>query len=609
MDLHSKLGDLTTPFSDDETKRTEDVEKIDDLSREYDDKPSKARRGSLSRQTSISTASIVPDDSTPITYHYLTFATLLPDPTPSTTSRLPPPPPPDLKKYGNPFDWSSSRKTYTIIMSCIATAVAAYTAGSYSPAAAKMSAEWNVSNVVVLIGITTFCLGFAAAPMILAPFSEINGRYPVFIVSGLVYLIGQLCCALTPTYAGMIISRFITGCGSSVFSTMVGGVVSDLYHAKDRNTPMALFSGAALFGTGIGPLVSGFVVEHLNWRWVFWIQVITCGMLNIIFALFFRETRGSILLSRKAKRLNQWYEEREDAGYYGFEMPIQEEVRSNSKSSLPNDEPQLPAPRIQSQRIRWKVKSDEERVSITTMISISVYRPMHLLLTEPVVFFFSLWVAFAWAVLYLTFGSIPLVFSRSHNFDIQESGAVFAAMSIGAIISTVISIYQDHILAAYLAPIQSSSSSSKSVSRWIRNLDLSSPEGRLYFTCIESALLPIGLFWFGWTSFSSIPWIVPAISIACATMGIYSIYLATFNYLADTYHRYASSALAAQSACRNTLGGVFPLVTVQLFSNLGFAAASSLLGGIAVLLTAVPWVLVFYGPAIRRRSKFASEIM
>lgn len=32
-------------------------------------------------------------------------------------------------------------------------------------------------------------------------------------------------------------------------------------------------------------------------------------------------------------------------------------------------------------------------------------------------------------------------------------------------------------------------------------------------------------------------------------MGIFSVYLAVFNYLADTYHRYASSAIAAQSCC------------------------------------------------------------
>lgn len=207
---------------------------------------------------------------------------------------------------------------------------------------------------------------------------------------------------------------------------------------------------------------------------------------------------------------------------------------------------------------------------------------------------------------YLTFGAIPTVFRSSHGFNVQESGAVFAAMCVGALLSTVLSIYQDRLLARYLA---SSAKHIENPGRMRKAINLSSPEGRLYFACIESALLPIGLFWFGWTQFPSIPWIVPTLAITCATMGIFSIYLATFNYLADTYHRYASSALAAQSFCRNILGGVFPLVTVQLFTGLTFQGAASLLGGFAALLTTVPWVLVLYGPKIRARSKFASEIM
>ena len=46
-----------------------------------------------------------------------------------------------------------------------------------------------------------------------------------------------------------------------------------------------------------------------------------------------------------------------------------------------------------------------------------------------------------------------------------------------------------------------------------------------------------------------------------------------------------------------------------MYEKLGFGGAGSLMGGIAVLLTFVPWVLVFYGPKIRARSKFASQIM
>ncbi|OWP04065.1 MFS multidrug transporter [Marssonina coronariae] len=339
------------------------------------EEPSEEDFPSAPDSTGQTTARNAVDGESPIAYHYLTFDTTLPSPSTSLATDalgVLAPPPPDLARYTSPFDWPESRKNFTMSLSCIATAITAYTAGSYAPASSYMAAEWNVSRVAVTVGITTFCAGFAMAPMALAPFSEINGRYPVFVGAGILYLICQVCCAVTRSYPGMLVARFWVGAGSSVFSTMVGGVVSDMYHAEQRNTPMALFSGAALFGTGLGPLVSGFVAQNTSWRWVFWVQVITCGCLITAVTLFFRETRGSIILSRKAQCLNRWYEEREAAGYVGFSMSIASET-------------------VESQRIRWKVKSDDERESITKMIGISVYRPFHLLVTEPVVFFFSLW--------------------------------------------------------------------------------------------------------------------------------------------------------------------------------------------------------------------------
>jgi hypothetical protein len=64
-------------------------------------------------------------------------------------------------------------------------------------------------------------------------------------------------------------------------------------------------------------------------------------------------------------------------------------------------------------------------------------------------------------------------------------------MIVGATLSTVLSAYQDRVLARYLA---SSAKSIENSGRIRRAIDMSSPEGRLYFACIESALLPIGLF-------------------------------------------------------------------------------------------------------------------
>ncbi|QMW41533.1 hypothetical protein G4B11_004857 [Aspergillus flavus] len=483
-----------------------------------------------------------PDSDQDVEYLYLNFDTTLPHPVGITSpqpEQASPPPCPNLTKYASPFMWAESRKTVVTVISCCVTAMSAYAAGSYTPPADELTAKWNVSRVVYNLGISLYTLGFAIAPMVLAPFSEINGRRPIFVSSGLVFTVCLIGSGATESFAGMLVARFFLGVGGSTFSTMVGGVISDIYHAEHRNVPMSCFSGAVLFGTGLGPLIPGFIDYRANWRWIHYSQAIASAVLMLVLFVFLNETRGSVLLSRKAKALNKYYDTLESAGYVGVVFCSDDDFMEKQ----------------QVRRIRWKVKSDEERESITKMITISCFRPFHLLLTEPVVFFFSLWVSFSWAVLYLQFIAIPIVFSTNYHFNVEQTGAVFAAVSIGALLATPLSIYQEKF------------------------------------------------------AMRIVPWIVPTIAVGCSTIGIFSIYLAAFNYLADTYHRYASSAIAAQSFCRNVMGAVFPLVTNAMFNNLGYPAASSLLGGIGVLLTIVPWVLVFYGPQIRARSKFASEIM
>lgn len=138
---------------------------------------------------------------------------------------------------------------------------------------------------------------------------------------------------------------------------MVGGVISDIYHAEDRNTPMALFSGSALFGTGLAPLLAGVIVTHTSWRWIYYSHAIVSAVFVVIIFFFFKETRGSVLLSRKAKTLNAYYEQLEKAGHHGVFMSSDDSSEKLVK------------------RIRWKVKTDEQRDSLATMIQISVYRP------------------------------------------------------------------------------------------------------------------------------------------------------------------------------------------------------------------------------------------
>lgn len=125
-----------------------------------------------------------------IEYLYLNFDTPLPTPAGISSpqpGQLPPPEVPNLKQFMSPFLWSKGHKAMVTWISCAVTALAAFAAGEFNPESKILCREWKISTVVYELGITVFTTGFAIAPMVLAPFSEINGRRPMFISSGILF--------------------------------------------------------------------------------------------------------------------------------------------------------------------------------------------------------------------------------------------------------------------------------------------------------------------------------------------------------------------------------------------------------------------------------------
>lgn len=454
-------------------------------------------------------------------------------------------------KFQSPFSWPLRKKAVVLSSPFMAATLAAYSAGAYALAAQPLEASWSLTGAQFNAGITLFVAAFGFSPMILAPVSEAYGRYWVFVGAAGVFLLGTLGCALTHSYAGMLVARLVTGTGAAVFATLAGGVVSDVFRGDVRNTPMACYSLAIMVGTGLGPLISGVAVDAVGWRWIFYIQLITIGTAGLGILALFRETRANVVLEGMCR----WLNAQTGPGQMVF------------------------------------VPRDVQRRLDLGVIWRSFAFPARLLASEPVVFCFSLWVSFAWAILYMQFNSIGIVFRDVYAFTSSQVGAVYTAVVVGAILSTILSILQDPL------------------TRRLWPSRMATPEGRLLAPCAQSVLLPVGLFWFGWTSREDVHWISPALAIGSCTMGIFSIYLAVFNYLADTYGRFASSAQAAHSMCRNLLAGIFPLFTHIMLRNLTYKGTGSMLGGIGLLLTGIPWLLAFYGERIRSKSPFARAVM
>jgi len=130
------------------------------------------------------------------------------------------------------------------------------------------------------------------------------------------------------------------------------------------------------------------------------------------------------------------------------------------------------------------------------------------------------------------------------------------------------------------------------------------PEGRLIPAIFASILAPIGVFWFAWSSFSNVHWMVPISSGVIFGWSIITLMICLFGYLTDIYHHVGASLLAASTLTRSTFAFAFPLFMPKLYENLHAHWAGTILGSLLLLFMPVPLLFWQFGERIRARSTF-----
>ncbi|KAI5476209.1 hypothetical protein MNV49_007971 [Pseudohyphozyma bogoriensis] len=106
--------------------------------------------------------------------------------------------------------------------------------------------------------------------------------------------------ALAPNFASILATRFFQGAAGSVEGPVIAGVVADLFAKKNRGRAMATFVTFVYFGNGCGPVLGNWIAFRMSWRWVFWLQMIMSGVACLLVTLFLPETRGEVLLQKRA---------------------------------------------------------------------------------------------------------------------------------------------------------------------------------------------------------------------------------------------------------------------------------------------------------------------
>src|SRR5262249_12992215 len=134
----------------------------------------------------------------------------------------------------------------------------------------------DIDNMSWVVTANLLCA--TAATPLYGKLSDIHGRRTMMLIAITVYAGGSLACALAPSMLTLILARALQGLGSGGLMLLVQTIIGDVASPRDRPRYQAYTSSTFIVSTVGGPIVGGFIAEHLHWSWIFWFNLPLCGL-------------------------------------------------------------------------------------------------------------------------------------------------------------------------------------------------------------------------------------------------------------------------------------------------------------------------------------------
>ncbi|KAF1344878.1 major facilitator superfamily domain-containing protein [Delphinella strobiligena] len=452
----------------------------------------------------------------------------------------------------NPKNWGKKQKWAATLVVSSFTFISPVSSSMVAPALTAISAEFNITNTAQQeLVLSIFVLAYAIGPLFLGPLSELYGRVRVLQCANAFYFIWNLACGFAQNKGEMMAFRFLAGLGGSAPLAIGGGLLSDCWKAEERGKAISIYSLAPLLGPAVGPIAGGFITENTTWRWTFWATCIACALIQLSGVFFLQETYVPELLKRKKNRL----------------------IKETGNKDL-------------------HTEFDDPNRTFSKHLKTALVRPFRMISTQPIVQVLAVYMAYVYGLMYLVLSTFPGLWTGEYGESVGIGGLNYISLGVGFFLGTQIGAPLNDGMYRRLKK---------------KNGGVGRSEFRIPLMFPGSILMPVGLFWYGWSAEYKIHWIMPNIGAAIFAMGTIMIFQASQTYVVDAYTRFAASAVASTTVLRSLAGFGFPLFAPAMYNALGYGWGNSLLGFIAIGLgIPAPFLLWFYGEKLRSRSQFAA---
>lgn len=173
----------------------------------------------------------------------------------------------------SPESLSKQQKVFTMLGTLLGLLLAALDQTIVATAGPEIQRDLAIEPALYVWITTAYLVASTVLVPIYGKLSDIYGRRRVLLTAIGIFLTGSLLCGLAQSAGQLIAFRAVQGAGSAGLFTSAFAVVADLFPPAERGKYQGIFGAAFGVSSVIGPLMGGFITDHLGWHWTFFVNL------------------------------------------------------------------------------------------------------------------------------------------------------------------------------------------------------------------------------------------------------------------------------------------------------------------------------------------------
>ncbi len=129
------------------------------------------------------------------------------------------------------------------------------------------------------------------------------GRKRYLVFSILVFTLASILCGAAPSLQVLVLARILQGLGGGGLQPLSQAILFETFPRREHGMAMAVFGMGVVMAPIIGPVLGGWITDHLSWRWVFYINI-PAGILAIVLTMLF--IVDPTYIKRQILRIDKW---------------------------------------------------------------------------------------------------------------------------------------------------------------------------------------------------------------------------------------------------------------------------------------------------------------